>query len=53
MPFRFTFRVDYEEAMTVPYAAISDDIRRNRGSQICEVNRPGRRRLPGEVAPLL
>lgn len=31
MPFRFTFRVDNEEVMTVPYAPITDDIRRNRG----------------------
>lgn len=30
MPFRFTFRID-DEAMTVPYAPITDDIRRNRG----------------------
>jgi hypothetical protein len=31
MPFRFTFRVDNDEAMTVPYASISDDVRNNRG----------------------
>jgi hypothetical protein len=30
MPFRFTFRVD-AKAITVPYAPITDDIRRNRG----------------------
>ena len=31
MPFEFTFKVDNEEAMTVPYAPIHDQIRRNRG----------------------
>jgi hypothetical protein len=30
MPFRFSFRIDLE-ATTVPYAPISDEIRRNRG----------------------
>jgi hypothetical protein len=30
MPFRFSFRVD-DKAITVPYAPISDDIRRNSG----------------------
>ena len=30
MPFQFSFRVD-PGAITVPYAAITDDIRRNRG----------------------
>jgi hypothetical protein len=31
VPFRFTFSVDNEAAMTVPYAPIVDEIRTNRG----------------------
>jgi len=30
MPFKYTFRVEHE-ATTVPYAAVTDDIRYNRG----------------------
>lgn len=31
MAFRYTFRVDSEEAMTVPYGPLYDDVRANRG----------------------
>lgn len=31
MPFRFTFRVDNDEVMTVPYGPIQDNIRHNNG----------------------
>jgi hypothetical protein len=45
MTFKFAFRVD-REGMTVPYAPITDDIRRNRGF----VDLRGRSDLAGEIA---
>ena len=45
MAFKFTFRVD-REGMTVPYAPIADDTRRNRGF----VDLRGRPDLAGEIA---